>query len=352
MKNTSNSPKNIPGSSLPQPIKPGGNSFSLPNYNSVPYRDRPMWAIPPHLRGFYPNASKEPPPRDPRGIGTTGPESLGTTYWQQAGHSNQADYWDAMGRPDISDKFRGITHPLNESVSSNTKPGKYNTFTPEPAPPPPPTSRPTPPPNNSKPKPPNAQPGKPTGPVNDPSKGEYWEFPNQEAERSYLAGDKKIQPGSGLSVWQRLTNKQYGELMIAAAQGNGAAERELKERERKGQKYIMDSASAQRLKAMGPPDDIPRISKPAKPQPGPLTNAQADFLNLPRPIAQAKPAGGGGGGGFIDEEGRFRSIGGGGAPAPTQAKPKPSGMTIATTKEEFDPSVHKGWKINENSGMQ
>jgi hypothetical protein len=308
MKNTSNfyntGPANIPGPSLPQ-----WPNNSNPNFQYAENRGpRWWWNKSPQERKRIQEAATE------RGIS---PEQ----YLRGQSPSN-------------------FQYPTNEWVEKGIAT-------------PPPTSRPTPPPNNSKPKPPNAQPGKPTGPVNDPSKGVTWVFPNQSAERTYLAGDKKIQPGSGLSLWQELTNKQYGELMIAAAQGNSAAQDELKNRERAGQKYIMDSASAQRLKAMGPPDNIPRISKPSKPQPGPLTNAQADFLNLPRPIAQAKPAGGGGGGGgFIDEEGRFRSTGGGGAPAPTQAKPKPSGMTIATTKEEFDPSVHKGWKINENSGMQ
>jgi hypothetical protein len=213
-----------------------------------------------------------------------GPESLRWLEWARQNGATQ---------PSPRPTPAGPARPALETIVTAGRPLAGNQFT-APA-------------NTSKPKPSNTQPGKSNNPVNNPSKGEYWEFPNQAAERSYLAGDKKIQPGSGLSVWQRLTNKQYGQLMISAAQGNAAAQRELKEREQKGQKYIMDSESAQSLKSINPVNEIPKISKPQKTESRIFSTDQPDFLNFSRPAEKANPSASGGGG-FMDEQGRFRSF--------------------------------------------
>lgn len=83
---------------------------------------------------------------------------------------------------------------------------------------------------------------------NDPLNKQGFVFGSQDERRAYMSNPDK-QPGSGKSIYQRLTPQEYGALNLAAQEGDATAKNELDKRFKEGQRYIMDSDSAQALKS-------------------------------------------------------------------------------------------------------
>jgi hypothetical protein len=68
--------------------------------------------------------------------------------------------------------------------------------------------------------------------------------------------------------------------------------------------------------------NIPKIATPQVAAPKAAAPAEAPFVNMPKPVAAASTSQYSGG--FLDDQGRFRSVGG--APAAAQPEPAASGM--------------------------
>lgn len=81
--------------------------------------------------------------------------------------------------------------------------------------------------------------------------GNDWEFRNQDEERAAREGRDQVQAASGKSIYNRLTPQEFGALELAAQAGDSRAKKELDDRYQRGQRHIMDSASAQELLKRG-----------------------------------------------------------------------------------------------------
>lgn len=254
----------------------GPNGMPRPiDYSMVPYRDRPLHAIPQHLQVFYQNSPTSPHYRPPlkESISIGRPQSAPAPVPKNPSpldprnmvYSPGANYKD-----DPMYSTREIERRQNfESMRMDAA----------------------------------------------EQQGKKYEFQNQEQKAQFIAEggswDSKSK-ASGKHPFERLTSQEYGALNLAAQAGDKDAKRELDERFQRGQRYIMDSASAQELLKRG---NQKREQEMVEPKKRPQTRWEVEQEFLKKNEAQnALPAAGsaipGKPGAIADGKGGFSYPGG------------------------------------------